>query len=485
MLTNALFLWLVGLGLVVPALAYSNVSIGDSNYTVGLNDTSGFSFANNDTSDTFQYRGVALGGWLVLEPYITPSLFLAFNALGSANSTIPNDEYHYCKMLGQLEAQERLEKHWLTFYNETDFEDIKNAGFNMVRIPIGYWAFSQLEDDPYVYGAQTYLDHAIEWAYLNGLKVWVDLHGAPGLQNGFDNLGLFRYNDPKWQTAENIALTIKVLGQIYLKYGLANFTEAYGDTILGIEVLNEPLGSKLNMTELKQFYEAAYLESSLLDTNLTVVFHDAFQGSGYWDDFFDSNTTIYDNILVDHHHYEVFTAGQLNDTIAQHLSNIKSFAGGIAEETHPAVVGEWSGALTDCTPWLNSVHFGNRWEGTYPYTNYPINNTACGSCADINDWDSWTNKHKVDTRKLIEMQLDEYEANSMGWIFWCYKTETTIEWDFKRLTEFGLFPLPFSDREYIENGTDTKPNSAGAKIDIPWSTYVLVLVLSLGTMQVW
>ena len=33
-------------------------------------------------------------------------------------------------------------------------------------------------------GAEAHLDKAIGWARKNGMKVWVDLHGAPGSQNG-------------------------------------------------------------------------------------------------------------------------------------------------------------------------------------------------------------------------------------------------------------------------------------------------------------
>lgn len=429
-----------------------------------------YNYTNSVSSDDFQYQGVALGGWLVLEPYITPSLFLTFNETSGNSSDIPKDEYHFCQKLGHEEASERLQKHWSTFYNELDFEDIKNYGFNMVRIPIGYWAYQLLDDDPYVQGADEYLEKAIEWAYNQGLKVWIDLHGAPNSQNGFDNSGLFRSNKPGWQKKEEyVNLTRLVLIDIFAKYGSAEFSEKYNDTILGIEVLNEPLGGELSMTKLKKFYDQAYIDArEVQDTNNTIVFHDAFQKSGYWNSYRNNNSNTTDvtrnyNILIDHHHYEVFTVNQLNSSIAEHIKNIKNYASGIEEELdyHPAVVGEWSAALTDCAPWLNSVNWGTRWEGTYPYDNDPIEIQSIQNCANINVWDTWSKKHKENTRKFIEIQLDQYESKMTGWIFWCYKTETTIEWDFKRLAEYGLFPQPFSSRKYIINGTDTKPDKSG------------------------
>ncbi|GAV56117.1 hypothetical protein ZYGR_0BA00230 [Zygosaccharomyces rouxii] len=49
-------------------------------------------------------------------------------------------------------------------------------------------------------------------------------------------------------------------------------------------------------------------------------------------------------ILVDHHHYEVFTDSQLSETQWQRVRNIQNFAQSIGDELshHPAVVGEWS-----------------------------------------------------------------------------------------------------------------------------------------------
>ena len=91
--------------------------------------------------------------------------------------------------LGKDEMQSRMQKHWSSWITADDFESMAGHGLNFVRIPIGYWSVSPIDGDPYVQGAYEWLDKAIGWAGDNGLKVLIDLHGAPGSQNGFDNSG--------------------------------------------------------------------------------------------------------------------------------------------------------------------------------------------------------------------------------------------------------------------------------------------------------
>ena len=64
------------------------------------------------------------------------------------------------------------------------------AGLNAVRIPLGYWAVDVNDYEPYVSGQYPYLIRAVNWASELGMRVLIDLHGAPGSQNGQDNSGL-------------------------------------------------------------------------------------------------------------------------------------------------------------------------------------------------------------------------------------------------------------------------------------------------------
>ena len=58
------------------------------------------------------------------------------------------------------------------------------ARLNHVRLPIGYWAFDVQGGEPFIQGQLPYLQRAVTWAGNYGLKLIIDLHGAPGSQNG-------------------------------------------------------------------------------------------------------------------------------------------------------------------------------------------------------------------------------------------------------------------------------------------------------------
>lgn len=114
-----------------------------------------------------------LGGWFVLEPWITPSLFQPW-----ATSQQVKDEYTFSQVLGHDEALRRLDAHWKSWITRDDFFQIARAGLNHVRIPIGYWAVKPLPGEPYVQGQLRYLDQAIGWARDAGVRIMIDLHGG-------------------------------------------------------------------------------------------------------------------------------------------------------------------------------------------------------------------------------------------------------------------------------------------------------------------
>ncbi|KAK4554533.1 hypothetical protein LTR86_008387 [Recurvomyces mirabilis] len=282
-------------------------------------------------------KGVNLGGWFVTEQWITPSLYESTNAA---------DEWNLCNLLGKQKCLSTLQQHWKGFYSRNDFNDIRKAGLNTVRIPLGFWAVDILDREPYVSGQYPYLIQAVQWAREFNLSVYVDLHGAPGSQNGQDNSGLigpvlFATNTSNSDRSLNV---------------LRNLTEEfpqpqYGDTVVGIELLNEPrVGSaRFSMDQLKKFYADGVSEvhNSSEEGLLNVTIHDAFWGPQYWIDYNPADSTSNEpatSLTVDTHQYYAFapldnlTQSQIIDAICNTGKTLKNPSSGIP----PTVVGEWS-----------------------------------------------------------------------------------------------------------------------------------------------
>jgi len=381
---------------------------------------------------TEKVRGLNIGGWLVLEPWITPSIFQSVDqSLGII------DEFTLTQKLGSDAAYSILKAHWDSWCTFADFQKIANAGFNTVRIPIGYWAYSVEAGESYTQGAAPYIDAAIDWARGTGLKIWIDLHGAPGSQNGFDNSGQ-KLATPGWQQGDSVAQTLTVLETISAKYA----QPLYQDVVVGIELLNEPLSSALNFDVLKQFYRDGYGRVRAV-SDTPVVLHDGFDSPSSWNGFLSVSDNNAQNVAVDHHEYQVFT----NDLVAlqpwQHrqlvCNNAPSYSSGADKWV---VVGEWTAAMTDCAPALNGYNVGARYDGSYPGSSF------VGSCAGKSNIADWDDTFKGDMRGYIEAQLSTFESHTQGWIFWNFKTEAAHEWDAFALLDNGIFPQPLTDRKY-------------------------------------
>ena len=132
--------------------------------------------------------GANIGGWMVLEPWITPSLFYRF--LGKKHSDgIGMDSYTFCDALGK-KANEVMRSHWDNWLKEEHFEAMAKKGIELVRLPIGDWTLK-----PYgayegcMDGAAEWIDKMLNWCSARNITVLLDVHTAMGSQNGYDNGG--------------------------------------------------------------------------------------------------------------------------------------------------------------------------------------------------------------------------------------------------------------------------------------------------------
>jgi len=126
---------------------------------------------------------------MVLEPWITPSLFYRFLGKGQSEG-VGFDSYTFCEALGPVEGNEVMRSHWDSWITEDLIKDLADREVEVVRLPIGDWTTTPYW--PYI-GCMDGAAEKIEWfldtAHKYGLKVLLDVHALKGSQNGFDNSG--------------------------------------------------------------------------------------------------------------------------------------------------------------------------------------------------------------------------------------------------------------------------------------------------------
>ena len=99
------------------------------------------------------------------------------------------------------------------------------------------------------------MKRVFSWAEEIGLKILLDLHGAPGSQNGFDNSG--RRGPVRWYNAtdsSNIDRTVVIIEKLssLMVDWIADGTIS-AETLFGVAILNEPAGFDDNL-----WYEIRY-----------------------------------------------------------------------------------------------------------------------------------------------------------------------------------------------------------------------------------
>jgi aryl-phospho-beta-D-glucosidase BglC (GH1 family) len=137
-------------------------------------------------------------------------------------------------------VEELLQYYWKCFFTEEDFRIIKEElGMNVIRLPF-YWQ-NLLYEDMTLRGepeAFAYLDWFIGNAAAQGLYVILDLHGAPGSQNGYEHSGASKREANLWSSQENLDATVALWEFISHHYTVTR--PDLGAWIATYDLLNEP-----------------------------------------------------------------------------------------------------------------------------------------------------------------------------------------------------------------------------------------------------
>lgn len=416
-------------------------------------------------------RGVNLGGWLVMERFITPYQFaitdchvrgdlcwyadaLSISRNDTTNAPLcsnencqpfvryipqlnvtdyPVDEWTLSEAFDAPEiAEEWFNTHFEHFIQKEHLIKVKAAGITHVRVPLPHWILGNIvSNEPWIAGDRwKYLERLLEWCRELQLEVWPNLHTAPGSQNGFDNSGVLNqvYTCGGWtHHPQNIQRTLDVLDQI------ATALIPHSDVVTGFGLLNEPFGD-CNMEEYRLFLNDGLkiVRKSLPEA--TIFVSDRFASKKFNDGFW-SDTP---NVVLDTHFYQAFDPYTRALSPQQHVAltcHSQDPQGNMDTCCDPDANGhalqristEWSAAF-DCMPGelLQAVMARIHHQGI-----------ALGMHRQLEP------ARQDFMKDYVKAQMASYEASSKGWFFWTIRMEggAFAEWDFLRGVDEGWMPV--------------------------------------------
>lgn len=243
----------------------------------------------------FLIKGTNLGNWLVPEGYM-----FKFDKVNSPRLI--------SEAITEILGPEEATKFWKTYQDSYitagDIHFLKACGMNSIRIPFNYRLFTKEN-----YCGQNnpdrgfeLLDRVIGWCKKEKLYVILDMHCAPGGQTGDnidDGVGYpFLFKSPAMQQ-QCAAIWRRIAGHY------KNET-----TIIGYDLLNEPIATYFNADEFNPYLEPVY---KLITKAVRAVDknHIIILGGAQWDSNFKCFGAPFDSKLVyQFHKYWTKTTGK-------------------------------------------------------------------------------------------------------------------------------------------------------------------------------
>ncbi|KAI9097597.1 hypothetical protein K1719_025368 [Acacia pycnantha] len=295
-------------------------------------------------------------------------------------------EFQITNGYGPHKASQVMKEHWSTFIVEDDFEFIMKSKLNAVRMPVGWWIASDpTPPPPYVGGSLQALDKAFSWAQKYGVKIIIDLHAAPGSQNGFEHSSS-RDGSQEWgKTDDNIRQTVRVIEFLTARY-------AKSPSLYAVELINEPLAPGVTLEMLSKYYKAGYEAVRRHSPTAYVVLSNRL-GPSQPRELFPLASGLMGSV-IDVHYYNLFSDVFDKMTVQQNIDYVRV---------------NQSSSLTHITTSNGPLTFVGEW---------------------VSEWQV-KNATKEDSQRFSEAQLDVFGRATFGWAYWTLKNVNnpwSLEW---------------------------------------------------------
>jgi len=241
-------------------------------------------------------RGTSFGNWLEPEGYMLK--------LNDGPDSPQKIEAFVYTLLGP-EGSDAFWKQWRAEYiTKDDVMLLKKEGFNSIRIPFHYKFFANGSDEGF-----KLIDPVVEWAHEAGMYVILDMHCAPGGQTGAnidDSDGYpWLFESPSMQQE-----AIEIWTRIAKHY-------ANNKTVLGYDLLNEPLPKQEPIAKLRPMLEPMFKKLTAgvrsVDKHHVVI----ITGANWDGDFSVLGTPFDSNAMYTWHRYGI--VGTMEDAVKPYV----------------------------------------------------------------------------------------------------------------------------------------------------------------------
>jgi endoglucanase len=371
---------------------FYRVAITTNAMSLPLLHASGTSIASAN-GNVVLLKGLNLGGWFIMEPWMCP-----------ADSGGLPDTYSIISELDQrfgLATEQALirtyQTNWIT---TTDLDNIKNGGFNCVRMPV-WWGNFYLINNTTSSGWRSDAFTELDWLVTNcaarGIYVVIDMHGVIGGQGTSDDTGQQNQNT-FWTNSVQQAETAYMWSRIASHY-------RSNSAVAGFDLINEPDGVSTSSI-VWNVYSNLYNTIRAVDTTHMIIMEGTF-GSWNWSMLPNPSTFGWTNIVYSMHEYQY--GGSVAQIEAGSDNQVTDFNNHQSWNV-PDYIGEWNDmgqgaacydySINDYTTndmswcmWSYKATSGlvpNGW-GWYDPTYWPTTpNISTDSAATIaNDWQQW------------------------------------------------------------------------------------------------
>jgi endoglucanase len=324
----------------------------------------------NLEEEAIMLRGTNIGSWLVQEDWMTG------NTAGCQKQMIKTLTNRFGASICE-ELIDLWEEKWIT---ESDLDNIKNLGFNCIRVPFTFMNLVKLDDYSWKDDAFERLDWIIQQCSDREIYVILDMHGAPGSQNGSDHSGIDGGNakelGSKFFFGDSIIINQNKYYEIW-----RTIAERYkgNKAVAGYDVLNEPfctyrynssIGESTMHSLLFGVYDKVYDTIRTKDPDHMIVF------GATWDpwDLPKPSSYGWTNIMYEYHNYEYSDYDNENgkqiSSMTNKLNNIKNYD---ATYNVPNLLGEFC-FMNNPDAWREGMALLNTYGAHWTSWNYKVQN---------------------------------------------------------------------------------------------------------------